>query len=454
MLQCASFYLGPLQVALGMLSIIREANSLYREGKTSEAKLLYQKCLHDAQMPRPLRDSIAICLALCELEGGERLTQDHARKTLYLVRRVGVIGPSNQTMGLYRDLETVLWALSSSRDVNASGFLINGNFSRFRFDSDEVSGHRIDLTNESDRCNAETTRCVDWMRELDVLFVFEVMNDRLLTAAKAAGISKVLYVPNLEWALVSREHEDLSSWLRLLRTEFPYVTSIARCRSIGNRLSELGISNVLVPWSIPDEVRYRRRPPERHSRQYERTILFNAGNLGYRNRRGLDIVADALSRLPPLKRRSRLVVKCNSPIDKHNLFPENENLDVDVLDHYLPDRADILRLYDEADIVLYPSRFEGFGLGLLEALHRGCFVLATDGYPMRELVTKREMLFRAEFSGYIRQAYRYDPCPDALAQKLAECVNCELDALSVDTSILRKRQERFLEAFTRLVRLN
>lgn len=34
----------------------------------------------------------------------------------------------------------------------------------------------------------------------------------------------------------------------------------------------------------------------------------------------------------------------------------------------------------------YPSRWEGFGLSLLEALHAGVPALATDGWPINELV--------------------------------------------------------------------
>lgn len=47
-------------------------------------------------------------------------------------------------------------------------------------------------------------------------------------------------------------------------------------------------------------------------------------------------------------------------------------------------REELADLLGEADAVLYPSRWEGFGLSMMEALHAGVPVLATDGWPINE----------------------------------------------------------------------
>jgi hypothetical protein len=49
-------------------------------------------------------------------------------------------------------------------------------------------------------------------------------------------------------------------------------------------------------------------------------------------------------------------------------------------------REELADLLAEADAMLYPSRWEGFGLTMMEALHAGVPVIATDGWPMNELV--------------------------------------------------------------------
>ena len=47
--------------------------------------------------------------------------------------------------------------------------------------------------------------------------------------------------------------------------------------------------------------------------------------------------------------------------------------------------ADLERLYREARALVLPSRYEGFGLTALEAMKRGCPVLASDIPPLREI---------------------------------------------------------------------
>lgn len=43
-------------------------------------------------------------------------------------------------------------------------------------------------------------------------------------------------------------------------------------------------------------------------------------------------------------------------------------------------------LYNGADVMLVPSRFEGVGLAVLEAMASGCIVMATDAEPMSQFV--------------------------------------------------------------------
>jgi alpha-1,3-rhamnosyl/mannosyltransferase len=46
---------------------------------------------------------------------------------------------------------------------------------------------------------------------------------------------------------------------------------------------------------------------------------------------------------------------------------------------------DLARLYREADVLLFPSRYEGFGLPVLEAMASGTPVVATDDEAVREV---------------------------------------------------------------------
>jgi glycosyltransferase involved in cell wall biosynthesis len=58
---------------------------------------------------------------------------------------------------------------------------------------------------------------------------------------------------------------------------------------------------------------------------------------------------------------------------------------------YLPD-AEILALYEQADVFVYPSLYEGFGLPVLEAMACGCPVIASNVSSLPEVVGEAALL--------------------------------------------------------------
>ncbi len=53
---------------------------------------------------------------------------------------------------------------------------------------------------------------------------------------------------------------------------------------------------------------------------------------------------------------------------------------------FWPHRADVPRCLGGSDLFLFPTRFEGFSLALLEAMHMGCCPVTTDVSSVREIV--------------------------------------------------------------------
>jgi glycosyltransferase involved in cell wall biosynthesis len=61
------------------------------------------------------------------------------------------------------------------------------------------------------------------------------------------------------------------------------------------------------------------------------------------------------------------------------------NLDSVIAYHGPYDHKELDRILDETDLVLHPSQFEGLGLVLLESMHRGVPVVATEAFGSAEL---------------------------------------------------------------------
>ena len=77
----------------------------------------------------------------------------------------------------------------------------------------------------------------------------------------------------------------------------------------------------------------------------------------------------------PEKHNFNFVLKTIKPWEEYGLGECPEN--VELVEGFLS-RKDMDKLVDSADLIINPSRFEGFGLSQLEALHRGIPVMCTE----------------------------------------------------------------------------
>jgi glycosyltransferase involved in cell wall biosynthesis len=59
-------------------------------------------------------------------------------------------------------------------------------------------------------------------------------------------------------------------------------------------------------------------------------------------------------------------------------------------------QSDLLQLYDEHGVFLFPSFFEGFGKAFLEAMSRGLVVVASDNGGMRDVIKHGQSGFLAK----------------------------------------------------------
>ncbi|MFO7536398.1 MAG: glycosyltransferase family 1 protein [Kiritimatiellia bacterium] len=140
----------------------------------------------------------------------------------------------------------------------------------------------------------------------------------------------------------------------------------------------------------------------------------------YKNLNGLvRAFALARSRLPfPL----RLVIA--GPLDER--YPEAPSLarELGVTDQiawtgYLSD-AELVRLYQEADLLALPSRYEGFGLPVVEAMACGTPVLISTASALREVAGDAALMADPDDIGAMAGRLQEILMQPALAEKLVE----------------------------------
>ncbi len=121
-----------------------------------------------------------------------------------------------------------------------------------------------------------------------------------------------------------------------------------------------------------------------------RPILLYVGQLKYR--KGFDILARAMPLVRERYPSASFVFVGHSPRQQAALEAiVRENGTADAL-HLLgrPDPAELHHLYRAADALVFPSRYEGFGLPPLEAMSAGCPVITTDVPVVNESVRDGE----------------------------------------------------------------
>jgi len=114
-------------------------------------------------------------------------------------------------------------------------------------------------------------------------------------------------------------------------------------------------------------------------------------------------------------------------------------------------------LLAEVDVTLFPSRFEGVGYPVLESLHAGVPVIATDAPPMNEIIEheRNGLLVRAHDAGFYGAQTIRDVDPEDLRAQIERCVTDRalLDRLKAGAPAGRaEAADRFREGWSALLR--
>lgn len=113
-------------------------------------------------------------------------------------------------------------------------------------------------------------------------------------------------------------------------------------------------------------------------------IYHNCGTVGVHGRKNPRGVVEAynvlLNKYPNLKKTTRLIISSQRKITLPGIDHPNIKVHRGTLT-----RKEIIHLYNIADIVIQPSKREGFGVPLYEALAAKCLLVTTNAAPMNEV---------------------------------------------------------------------
>ena len=194
---------------------------------------------------------------------------------------------------------------------------------------------------------------LEWAQEwdLDVLLFNERLDCRQLRPLR----EHTKLVGLLQWEFVPRT-KKAAAWINSC-----YHAVIAPTLPAAQAYKEIGIENVtLVPWGTDLEMF---RPPDA-PRSGPLTFLQPANFGGLHGRKGA------------------------AETERAWFYARTGDAKLIIHDQHQDPRthAEMSELYQQADVVLLPSQWEGLGLTFIEALASGCAIVTVDAMPMNDYV--------------------------------------------------------------------
>jgi len=256
-----------------------------------------------------------------------------------------------------------------------------------------------------------------WIKGLHVVVIAEFLPVDQINEALAVGV-RVIYIPNADWAIHGTSEKSWVSVVRALALRQGF-TVVAKSPEWGEELKRQKIKHAVLPWIATEPVVGDRPCPSGPVR-----FFANLGLGGYQSRRGADVILAAWALAGFSPEQATLTLKSGRALA--DMVPAGFAAKLDGINVIEADwtRKQIQDAWLGADVVLYPSRWEGFGLSLSEALNAGCPVIVPDAWPMREQVRHEHsgLVIPAEDKGRMRLAPRVEVEPQVLADAMKRLV--------------------------------
>ncbi|RME20717.1 MAG: glycosyltransferase family 1 protein, partial [Deltaproteobacteria bacterium] len=294
----------------------------------------------------------------------------------------GIAAMQNRTASSLMDVGIVsIWhergisfqALQLARTLDAEGFrthiLSRWESSRF---SNAGAIHHPRVTNGGD--DPAPSDVLSWVRANDIrLVIFMEVHPRdwkRVEHLKKNGVRVACY-ENLD--ILRKEHLSDYGLIDWFLCHTFYSSEVFRKICPDSRI-------LFVPWGIPSGVC---RPSGRGGDTTDEVRFLHVGGWGgINNRKNTDMVIRAFHEGG--SGNSRLLLYSQVPIEKYGRECEKIVSSDKRIELYEGTVDDIFSAYGEADVLLWPSKREGLGLPVVEALASGVPVVISDGYMMKQ----------------------------------------------------------------------
>ncbi len=166
-----------------------------------------------------------------------------------------------------------------------------------------------------------------------------------------------------------------------------HAAAVISCSEHERRLWEqIGVSSRTIPLWI-DVPFVREHAGERYPVEFSRPLVLFVAQLKYR--KGFDVLANAMPCITAHFPRATFVFVSHNPARRAELERMAEANGTRANLHIIErlNEADKVRLYNTADVLAFPTRYEGFGLPALEGMAAGCPVV-TSNIPVVDEIVK------------------------------------------------------------------
>ena len=243
--------------------------------------------------------------------------------------------------------------------------------------------------------------------DLKVVFFNEEYDLGLVEVVKQCGVKTVGYYV---WELFDPQYVTSCKSL--------YDKIICPTKACYEKFKNLGMDNVeYIRWGVELNLFKPQERPEN-----KRVRFFHpAGWGGLHARRGTQFVLDAFQKLNVSNAELLIHTQHGSGVQ------ESDN--IKIIYGTVP-REEIIRLYQESDVAVLPSKWEGLGLTFLESIGCGLPIITVDAQPMNEFVHHGETGFlcrvaeRKSYEGIFVDGVHVDI--DDMAEKMKMMLNTSL----------------------------